>query len=127
MGAAIYQLLVLGQEDLVDEVLDVHIRNTSSQLVEDIGVAVINGTTVAGIPWTSWIARIAGVADVSKIPEVLIDDHVFVELADIFAAEPVNVRAVQLTDRGTIQLVHVSPFVEADGVSVGIVDVVAHS
>jgi hypothetical protein len=45
--------------------------------------AIVDGPSIARIARASDIARMPGVADVAKIPQVLIHDHILMQLAYI--------------------------------------------
>jgi hypothetical protein len=57
---------------------------------------------------------------------MLIDDHVFVEFSDVRSGELVNVRAVDLADRVSPQLVDISSLPETYRTTRGVVNVVDH-
>ena len=46
------------------------------------------GSRMTGTPHVSWMARMA---DVAKVPEVLVDDHVLMQLADVLPGQLVHV------------------------------------
>lgn len=71
----------------------------SEQLVEDIAIRGAMVSSVAGIARIARIARISGISDIAEVPEMLVDDLVVVQLADVLSAESVHVGAAELTDR----------------------------
>jgi hypothetical protein len=75
---------------------------------------------------TSWVARITWITDAASISEVHVDDHIFVEFADIRTCQLMHVRAIELPDRAAAHVVNEAAADEPDCATGFVVDVVVH-
>src|SRR5436309_907852 len=91
-----------------------HVGNSPQEFARHVAVTVVQGASVSGISRTPRVARISWVAEVAKVAQALIHNHVFVELPDILSGEFVHVRAVELADRLPIHRVDIAVSPEPD-------------
>jgi hypothetical protein len=96
------------------------------ELIKYIAIAVIDRTAVARMSRVPRIARVSGMANVAVVAAILIENHVTIELADVRSSEFVYVRSVELTNRVSIQLVHIAASPKTDRIARSIVDVIRH-
>ena len=87
------------------------VAGVETELEMHFPVRSATGAPVAGTPGVS---RVAGVADVPESAEVLVDDHVVVQLADILTGGLVDMAVPDLANGTPAHVVDVATAAEAD-------------